>query len=61
MRVHPFIGAGENRRQQRQAARELLQASRAASYARRTGTPGPRAARAAELTEQITAVHERSP
>ncbi|MFF4495951.1 IS3 family transposase [Streptomyces sp. NPDC001546] len=34
--------------------------SRAAYYARRTGTPGPRAMRDAELTEQITAVHRQS-
>ncbi|MBP0456997.1 IS3 family transposase [Streptomyces bomunensis] len=39
---------------------ELMKVSRAAYYARRTGTPGPRAVRDAELTEQITAVHTRS-
>jgi transposase InsO family protein len=30
------------------------------SYARRTGRPGPRAVRDPELTEKITAVHDRS-
>ncbi|MET9831830.1 IS3 family transposase [Streptomyces sp. NPDC006385] len=39
---------------------ELLQVSRAAFYARRTGRPVPRAIRDAELTEKITEVHDRS-
>nr|WP_237528871.1 IS3 family transposase [Streptomyces sp. SID5770] len=38
----------------------MLKVSRTAYYARRNGTPGPRAARDAELTEKITAVHRRS-
>ncbi|MFD5408662.1 IS3 family transposase [Streptomyces nojiriensis] len=38
----------------------MLKVSRTAFYDRRTSAPGPRAARDAELTEQITAVHERS-
>ncbi|MYV47800.1 IS3 family transposase [Streptomyces sp. SID2888] len=39
---------------------ELLKVSRAAFYARRAGTPGARVVRDAELTEQITTVHQRS-
>ncbi|MFF4229691.1 IS3 family transposase [Streptomyces sp. NPDC001820] len=38
----------------------MLRVSRAAFYARHTATPGPRAVRDAELTQQITAVHTRS-
>ncbi|MGW5638061.1 IS3 family transposase [Streptomyces sp. NPDC003832] len=37
-----------------------MKVSRTAFYARRTGMPGPRAVRDAELTEKITEVHERS-
>ncbi|MBX9399642.1 IS3 family transposase [Streptomyces sp. TRM72054] len=38
----------------------LLEVSRTAYYARRNGIPGPRAVRDAELTKQITAVHQQS-
>jgi len=58
--VHPFIEAEKRAGHSVKRACELLQVSRAAYYARRTGTPGPRAARDAELTEQITALHTRS-
>jgi putative transposase len=58
--VHPFIEAEKATGHNVKRACELLQVSRAAFYARRTGVPGPRAVRDAELTEQITAVHERS-
>ncbi|WP_406252826.1 IS3 family transposase [Streptomyces atratus] len=60
MTVHPFIEAEKTAGHKVKRACELLKASRAAFYARRTGTPGPRAVRDAELTEQITAVHEQS-
>uniref|UniRef100_UPI003F4935A2 IS3 family transposase n=1 Tax=Streptomyces sp. CA-141956 TaxID=3240051 RepID=UPI003F4935A2 len=39
---------------------ELLKVSRTAYYARRNGTPGPRAIRDAALTEQIAVVHQQS-
>jgi transposase InsO family protein len=58
--VHPFIEAEKQAGHSVKRACELLKVSRAAFYTRRTGTPGPRAVRDAELTEQITAVHERS-
>jgi hypothetical protein len=58
--VHPFIEAEEIAGHNVKRACELLKVSRAAFYARRTGNPGPRAVRDAELTEQITAVHEQS-
>ncbi|MEU7046746.1 IS3 family transposase [Streptomyces varsoviensis] len=60
MTVHPFIEAEKTAGHNVKRAYELLKVSRAAFYARRTGTPGPRAARDAELTQQITAVHEQS-
>ncbi|WP_424920408.1 IS3 family transposase [Streptomyces sp. wa13] len=37
-----------------------MKVSRTAFYARRSGLPGPRAVRDAELTEQITEVHAES-
>ncbi|MFG2632021.1 IS3 family transposase [Streptomyces sp. NPDC048473] len=37
-----------------------MKVSRTAFYARRSGLPGPRAVRDAELTEQIAEVHARS-
>jgi transposase InsO family protein len=58
--VHPFIEAEKHAGHSVKRACELLKVSRAAYYARRTGTPGPRAVRDAELTGQITAVHARS-
>jgi hypothetical protein len=58
--VHPFIEAEKQSGHSVKRACELLQVSRTAFYARRYGTPGPRAVRDTELTEQITAVHERS-
>ncbi|MEY2233878.1 IS3 family transposase [Streptomyces sp. BF23-19] len=60
MTVHPFIEAEKLAGHSVKRACELLQVSRTAYYARSTGIPGPRAVRDAELTEQITIVHERS-
>ncbi|WP_420082648.1 IS3 family transposase (plasmid) [Streptomyces sp. JL4002] len=60
MTVHPFIEAEKTAGHNVKRACELLKVSRAAFYTRRTGTPGPRAVCDAELTEQITAVHEQS-
>jgi putative transposase len=58
--VHPFIEAEKQSGHNVKRACELLKVSRTAFYARRTGTPGPRALRDTELTEQITEVHTRS-
>jgi hypothetical protein len=58
--VHPFIEAEKRDGHNVKRACELLQVSRAAFYARRSGRPGPRAVRDAELTEKIAEVHERS-
>lgn len=60
MTVHPFIEAEKQAGRSVKRACELLKVSRAAFYVRRAGIPGPRAVRDAELTEQITAVHEQS-
>ncbi|MET8103103.1 IS3 family transposase, partial [Streptomyces sp. NPDC005236] len=60
MTVHPFIEAEKRAGHSVKRACELLKVSRTAFYARRTGTPGPRAVRDAELAEQITDVHTRS-
>lgn len=60
MTVHPFIEAEKQSGHNVRRACELLQVSRTAFYARRTDNPGPRTARDAELTEQITAIHTRS-
>ncbi|MFI8100656.1 IS3 family transposase [Streptomyces sp. NPDC086023] len=60
MTVHPFIEAEKTAGHSVKRACELLQVSRTAYYACRTGSPGPRALRDIELTEQITAVHEQS-
>ncbi|MFD8080959.1 IS3 family transposase [Kitasatospora sp. NPDC059722] len=60
MTVHPFIEAEKQAGHNVKRAYKLLQVSRAAFYARRTETPGPRAVRDAELTEKITKVHETS-
>ncbi|MER8087880.1 IS3 family transposase, partial [Streptomyces sp. NPDC094048] len=60
MTVHPFIKAAKTAGHNVKRACELLQVSRTAYYARRDGVPGLRAARDAELTEQITTVHQRS-
>ncbi|PIM71217.1 IS3 family transposase [Streptomyces sp. JV178] len=60
MTVHPFIEAEKRAGHSVKRACELLKVSRTAFYARRTATPGPRAVRDTELTELITAVHERS-
>ncbi|MEU6260986.1 hypothetical protein [Streptomyces sp. NPDC047043] len=43
MTVHPFIEAEKRDGHSVKRACELLQVSRAAFYARRTGKPGPRA------------------
>lgn len=45
MTVHPFIEAEKRAGHSVKRACELLKVSRAAYYARRTGTPGPRAVR----------------
>ncbi|MFG2638721.1 IS3 family transposase [Streptomyces sp. NPDC048362] len=60
MSVDPFIEAEKTTGHSVKRACELLEVSRTAYYARRNGTPGPRAARDAELTEKITTVHRRS-
>ncbi|WP_435260477.1 IS3 family transposase [Streptomyces sp. 1222.5] len=60
MNVDPFIEAEKTAGHNVKRTCELLKVSRTAYYARRTGTPGPRAVRDAELTEQITAVHQES-
>ncbi|MFM9701019.1 IS3 family transposase [Streptomyces europaeiscabiei] len=60
MTVHPFIEAAKQSGHSVKRACELLRVSRTAFYARRTGTPGPRAVRDAELTGQITKVHSTS-
>lgn len=60
MTVHPFIEAEKRGGHSVKRACELLQVSRAAFYARRTGRPGSRAVRDVELTEKITAVHAHS-
>ncbi|MFE3902769.1 IS3 family transposase [Streptomyces sp. NPDC059153] len=58
--VHPFIPAGKRAGHSVKRACELLKVSRTDLWARRTGKPGPRAVRDTELTEQITAIHEKS-
>ncbi|MEU6890051.1 IS3 family transposase [Streptomyces viridosporus] len=58
--MHPFIEAEKQGGHSVKRACELLKVSRAAFYARRTGKPGPRVVRDAELTEQITAVHAQA-
>ncbi|WP_435616447.1 IS3 family transposase, partial [Streptomyces sp. 1222.5] len=60
MNVDPFIEAEKTAGHNVKRTCELLKVSRTAYYARRTGAPGPRAVRDAELTEQITAVHQQS-
>ncbi|MFC8209057.1 MULTISPECIES: IS3 family transposase [Streptomyces] len=60
MTVHPFIEAEKRDGHNVKRACELLQVSRTAFYARRTGKPGPRAVRDAELTERITEAHAKS-
>ncbi|MCP3759179.1 IS3 family transposase [Streptomyces sp. TBY4] len=60
MTVHPFIEAEKHAGHNAKRACELLKVSRTAFYTRRTSAPGTRAAPDAELTEQTTAVHERS-
>ncbi|MET9880698.1 IS3 family transposase [Actinacidiphila glaucinigra] len=57
MTAHPFIEAEKQAGHSVKRACELLKVSRAAFYARRTATPGPRTVRDAELTEKITEVH----
>jgi transposase InsO family protein len=58
--VHPFIEAEKRDGHNVNRVCELLEVSRTAFYARRTGKPGPRAVRDAELTRQITEVHATS-
>jgi transposase InsO family protein len=58
--VHPFIEAEKTTGHSVKRTCELLKVSRTAYYARRTATPGPRAQRDTELTEQITTVHKQS-
>ncbi|MCX4539928.1 IS3 family transposase [Streptomyces sp. NBC_01565] len=60
MNVDPFIEAEKTAGHNVKRTCELLKVSRTAYYARRNGTPGSRSVRDAELTEYITAVHERS-
>jgi putative transposase len=58
--VHPFIEAEKQAGHSVKRACELLEVSRAAFYARRSGEPGPRAVRDAELTGKITEIHTDS-
>lgn len=58
MTVDPFIEAEKQSGHNVKRACELLEVSRTAFYARRTGKPGPRAVRDAELTGQIAGVHQ---
>ncbi|WP_436778409.1 IS3 family transposase, partial [Yinghuangia sp. YIM S09857] len=60
MTVHPFIEAENVAGHSVKRACELLKVSRAAYYHRRTAAPGPRAVQDADLTEQITGIHEHS-
>ncbi|MEF9910434.1 IS3 family transposase [Streptomyces sp. P5-A9] len=60
MTVHPFIEAEKRAGHSVKRACELMKVSRTAFYARRSGLPGPRAVRDAELTEQIIKVHAKS-
>ncbi|WP_327170171.1 IS3 family transposase [Streptomyces sp. NBC_01336] len=60
MTVHPFIEAEKQAGHSAKRACELMKVSRTAFYARRSGLPGVRVVRDAELTEQITEVHARS-
>ncbi|WP_299537823.1 DDE-type integrase/transposase/recombinase [uncultured Streptomyces sp.] len=60
MTVHPFIEAEKCAGHSVKRACELMKVSRTAFYARRSGLPGPRAVRDAELTKQISQVHARS-
>ncbi|MCL7382435.1 IS3 family transposase [Streptomyces sp. 35G-GA-8] len=60
VKVHPFIEAEKVSGHSVKRACELPQVSRTAFYVRRSGQLGPRAVRDAELTEEITQVHERS-
>ncbi|RPK33395.1 Integrase core domain protein [Streptomyces sp. ADI93-02] len=60
MTVHPFIEAEKRAGHSVKRACELMKVSRTAFYDRRSGPPGPRAVRDAELTEQITEVHAKS-
>jgi transposase InsO family protein len=58
--VHPFIEAEKQAGHSVKRAGELLEVSRAAFYARRSGEPGPRAVRDAGLTDKITEIHADS-
>ncbi|GII32324.1 hypothetical protein [Planotetraspora mira] len=60
MSVHPFIEAEKQGGHNVKRACELLEVSRAAFYARRNPTPGPRAVRDRELSERISDVHRHS-
>ncbi|WP_443079716.1 IS3 family transposase [Streptomyces sp. NBC_01717] len=60
MTVHPFIEAEKRTGHSVKRACELMKVSRTAFYARRSGLPGPRAVRDAELTEQILEAHAKS-
>jgi putative transposase len=50
--VHPFIEAEKRAGHSVKRACELMKVSRTAFYARRSGLPGPRAVRDAELTSR---------
>ncbi|WP_392676474.1 IS3 family transposase [Streptomyces sp. LN785] len=58
--MHPFIEAEKRAGHSVKRACELMKVSRTAFYARRSGVPGPRAVRDAELTEQILEAHAQS-
>ena len=61
MTVHPFIEAEKHAGHIVKRACELLKVSRAAYYARRTATPGPRAVRDAVRVRASPAVARRRP
>jgi hypothetical protein len=58
--VYPFIEAEKAQQGTLKRACELLEVSRAASYAHRPGTPSARQVADAALTEQIRQAHQLS-
>ncbi|MGY1437100.1 IS3 family transposase [Streptomyces reniochalinae] len=60
MNINPFIEAEKQAGHSIKRVCELLKVSRAAFYCRRTGVPGARALRDAELSGRISEVHQAS-
>ncbi|TCC51112.1 hypothetical protein E0H75_13330 [Kribbella capetownensis] len=60
MNCYPFIEAEKAGDHSVKRACELLQVSRSAYYAERTGGPSPRERRDAELTGKIIEIHDNS-